>query len=143
MPELAKGLKGFQIQPHSIRPDEDKTKTPKGYYRRDFADAWARFLPSPEKPPQAPQPPQANKIGLLQTTGSDTKEQRVRLRPQQNERPPIAGDTDTEPPQGEEPPHKKACEINVVADVAAVAVPRRGSTQRELRLAFGEIEGTV
>ena len=41
---LARLLKPFDIRPHGLRL-EDRT-TPKGYYIRDFADAWSRYLPA-------------------------------------------------------------------------------------------------
>ena len=41
---LAKLLKEFGIKPRSVRLDDGST--PKGYYRDEFADAWARFIPS-------------------------------------------------------------------------------------------------
>jgi hypothetical protein len=51
--DLARRLKPFGIGSRNIRiPDGS---VPKGYLREDFADAWARYLPSPEQALQAPQ----------------------------------------------------------------------------------------
>jgi hypothetical protein len=53
---LAHRLKAFEIAPHTIRI---VSETPKGYEAADFADAWARYLPSlPSHEPQRPQHPQ-------------------------------------------------------------------------------------
>ena len=43
---LAEMLREYGISPHSIRMPNGKT--PKGYYRSDFEDAWERYLPQPE-----------------------------------------------------------------------------------------------
>jgi hypothetical protein len=43
---LAKMLRPYGIKPDSIRIDEDKT--PKGYMRAQFEDAWTRYLPPPK-----------------------------------------------------------------------------------------------
>ena len=56
---LAKLLKPFAIRPRGIRLADDST--PRGYHREDFADAWARFTPSSERPQQAQQPQQSRK----------------------------------------------------------------------------------
>ena len=53
--ELAKRLKPFEIRPHTIRLDDG---TIKGYYRDDFSDPWARFLPPSKNPSQPSQPSQ-------------------------------------------------------------------------------------
>lgn len=53
---LARMLKQFEIKSEGMRyPDGS---TPKGYRRGMFADAWRRYLPVPESPPQAPHAPQ-------------------------------------------------------------------------------------
>ncbi len=49
---LARLLKPFGIQPRTIRLEQG---TGKGYFKESFADAWARYLPSP---PQAVTPSQ-------------------------------------------------------------------------------------
>jgi hypothetical protein len=54
---LARLLRPFAIKPGTIRLADGQT--PKGYIAGDFADAWGRYLPSPDNPPQAPQAPQA------------------------------------------------------------------------------------
>ena len=41
---LARLLKPFDIRPHGLRLEDGIT--PKGYYIRDFADAWSRYLPA-------------------------------------------------------------------------------------------------
>lgn len=63
--QLAQLLRQYKIHPRSIRTAEDRT--PKGYLREDFADAWSRYLrpaqatasaralcntPQPQQPPQ-------------------------------------------------------------------------------------------
>jgi hypothetical protein len=53
---LARLLRPFAIKPGTIRLADGQT--PKGYVAGDFADAWGRYLPSLENPPQAPQAPQ-------------------------------------------------------------------------------------
>lgn len=136
--ELAKLLKPFGIRPHSIRADDDRTKTPKGYYRHDFDDAWARYLPSSEKPPQAPQPPQANKIRGFSSAATDAMAKHDLAEP-----PLTAGDRDDRvaasvPPQAVEPQPEKLHELRLVADVADVAVPRDGEG-RTLTLPFDDV----
>jgi Protein of unknown function (DUF3631) len=106
--DLAKLLKPFGIRPRTIRLDDGTT--PKGYHRSDFADAWERYLPSREKPPQSPQAPQANKIKPSQRSESATTTQRG----------------ETEAPQPSKPPREKARETRIVADVADVAPSRNG-----------------
>ena len=55
---LARLLRPYDVRSGTVR---DGDKTPKGYNRVAFEDAWARYLPpSPESPPQAPQAPHAN-----------------------------------------------------------------------------------
>jgi Protein of unknown function (DUF3631) len=53
---LAQLLHPFGIRSKNVRVDE--TRTPKGYRREDFFDAWERFLPARVQAPQAPHPPQ-------------------------------------------------------------------------------------
>jgi hypothetical protein len=54
---LAQLLRPFGIRSKNVRVDE--IRTPKGYRRDDFRDAWERFLlPAPVQAPQAPQAPQ-------------------------------------------------------------------------------------
>jgi hypothetical protein len=95
---LARLLKPFNIRPRSIRIAD--VATPKGYHSEQFTDAWARYLPSCEKPPQPQRPPQSNGTGYFLV--------------------PAAG---TQPPQAPEPPLEKLDKTEYVADVAAVAVP--------------------
>jgi hypothetical protein len=45
MTELSRKLQEFGIESKTIRIGE---QTPKGYLRRDFEDAWARYLPKPD-----------------------------------------------------------------------------------------------
>jgi putative DNA primase/helicase len=45
---LARLLKPFKIVPGSIRVGATGTDTPKGYKRKQFEDAWARYLPAAE-----------------------------------------------------------------------------------------------
>ena len=55
---LARLLRPYGVRSGTVR---DGDKTPKGYNRVAFEDAWARYLsPSPESPPQAPQAPHTN-----------------------------------------------------------------------------------
>jgi hypothetical protein len=96
---LARLLKPFNIRPRSIRIDD--MATPKGYLRDQFTDAWARYLPSPEKPQQPQHPPQLNKI-----------------------EPFPASVVATQAPQVSEQPLEKPDKADAVADVALVAVPR-------------------
>jgi Protein of unknown function (DUF3631) len=54
---LAQLLRPYGIRSKNVRVDE--TRTPKGYRREDFLDAWERFLPPARvQAPQAPQAPQ-------------------------------------------------------------------------------------
>ena len=61
--KLARLLKPFAISPHSIRLED---KTPKGYEREDFDDAFTRYLRAPEGTsglfprPQSATPQQVN-----------------------------------------------------------------------------------
>jgi Protein of unknown function (DUF3631) len=114
---LARLLRPFSIRPRSIRIDD--IATPKGYLRDQFTDAWARYLPSPEKPPQPQRPPQLNRIEPFQATA-------------------VA----TEAPQVLEPPLEKPNKADAVADVAVVAAP--ASTGQVALLPFeagmGELE---
>src|SRR5262249_835843 len=48
--QLARRLDRFAIHPDTVRIGN---KTPKGYYRRKFADAWTRYLG--DTPPSEPQ----------------------------------------------------------------------------------------
>jgi hypothetical protein len=48
---LPRMLKPFGIRPHVIRIG---SATPRGYLRTDFEDAWARYLPPPDKGPAPP-----------------------------------------------------------------------------------------
>jgi hypothetical protein len=106
---LARLLKPFGIKPRSIRIDDGAT--PKGYHSDQFTDAWARYLPSSEKPPQPQRPPQPNGIERFLATAAATQ-----------------------PPQAPEAPHEKPHKSDVVADVAAVSVP--GDTGRMAMLSF-------
>jgi hypothetical protein len=106
---LARLLKPFGIKPHSIRIDD--VGTPKGYHSEQFTDAWARYLPSPEKPPQPQRPPQPNRIERFPATAAATQ-----------------------PPQAPEAPHEKPHKNDIVADVADVAVP--GHSGRVAMLPF-------
>jgi hypothetical protein len=95
---LARLLKPFNIRPRSVRIND--VSTPKGYHSEQFTDAWARYLPSCEKPPQPQQPPQTNGTGYIMMT---------------------AGATQT--PQVSEPHPEKPDKAAAVADVALVAAP--------------------
>jgi hypothetical protein len=55
-PRLAQRLRPFGIRSRNVRVDE--TRTPKGYRREDFLDAWERYLLARVEAPQAPQAPQ-------------------------------------------------------------------------------------
>jgi hypothetical protein len=55
--QLAKLLAGYDIKPRTVRLD--KHKTYKGYYRDDFADAFARYLTPGNDPDQRHIAPQA------------------------------------------------------------------------------------
>jgi hypothetical protein len=113
---LARLLKPFNIRPRSIRIDD--MATPKGYLRDQFTDAWARYLPSPEKPPQPQRPPQLNRTEPFQATA-------------------VA----TQAPQVLEPPLEPN-KADAVAEVAVVAAP--ASTGQVALLPFeagmGELE---
>lgn len=123
---LAKMLKPFGIKPQTIRLDDS---TPRGYHRSDFADAWARYLPSPEKAQQAQQAQQAFKIEVFSTLVNATQapqEQQLLSEPPQNGRARSSGPADLVadvPQRWAEPQREKAHEIRDVADVADVAVP--------------------
>jgi hypothetical protein len=54
--KLARLLRPFAIFPHSIRVDD---KTPKGYEREDFQDAFRRYLQVPESSPTSSPGPQS------------------------------------------------------------------------------------
>jgi Protein of unknown function (DUF3631) len=117
--ELAKLLKSFGIRPTSIRLDDGST--PKGYYRHDFTDVWERYLASPEKPPQAPRPPQASGIECAVTVPVAVNAPHVRLEPQQGELPPSRSSRANATPQSGNAPGKKFAESSAVADVSDVA----------------------
>ena len=53
---LARLLRGYSIVPHSIRVGD---KTPKGYLREDFQDAFRRYLPAVNAGPTSSSPPQS------------------------------------------------------------------------------------
>jgi hypothetical protein len=114
---LARLLKPFNIRPRSIRIDD--MATPKGYLRDQFTDAWARYLPSHERPPQPQHPPQLNRIESFQETAAATQA-----------------------PQVLEPPLEKPNKADAMADVAAVAAS--ASTGQVALLPFeagmGELE---
>jgi hypothetical protein len=106
---LARLLKPFNIRPRSVRIDD--VATPKGYHSEQFTEAWARYLPFSERPPQPQRPPQPNRIEHSPATA-------------------VA----TQPPQVSEPPLEKPDKADAVADVALVAVP--GDTGRVAMLPF-------
>ena len=55
---LARLLRPYGIKPGTIRLADGQT--PKGYVAEAFADAWSRYLLSPDNPPQAPQAPDSD-----------------------------------------------------------------------------------
>ncbi len=100
---LARQLRPFGIRPRTVRLDSGKT--PKGYHADDFSDAWARFLPPPEKPPQPPQ---------TQHCGNDARsELAVATRMRASNLGGSPGSVDVQP----EEPHQS----RLVAHVAGVA----------------------
>lgn len=52
---LARLLKPFDVQPRTVRFDEDRTA--KGYHREHFELAWRRYLPTPIPSPEKPSQP--------------------------------------------------------------------------------------
>jgi hypothetical protein len=46
---LAKMLRPYGIKSRTIRDSHDGGKTPKGYHKADFADAWNRYLPASDE----------------------------------------------------------------------------------------------
>lgn len=76
---LARKLKPYGVKPKTIRigrPDEHGKDTARGYHVADFKDAWARYCPQqdppPEKPSQPSQTSQPNKIKLFRGHSSVT-----------------------------------------------------------------------
>ena len=64
--QLAKSLKGFRIIPDSVRIGG---KTPKGYYRRQFQEAWDRYLSiTPLETPSETQ--RRNNADVMGTSGA-------------------------------------------------------------------------
>jgi hypothetical protein len=46
---LAKMLRPYGIKSRTIRDRHDGGKTPKGYHKADFVDAWNRYLPASDE----------------------------------------------------------------------------------------------
>lgn len=56
---LSKLLRPYSIRPTSVRVGD---RTPKGYRRDAFEDAWERYVPRPESPQQGKQPQQGQNV---------------------------------------------------------------------------------
>ena len=64
---LAQLLRPYGVRPRTVRLDDDTT--PKGYLRGQFLDAWDRWLPPLDNPPQAPHPPQGTEAATEKPHG--------------------------------------------------------------------------
>ena len=79
--QLARTVKKFGVSSNNVRLDDGRT--PKGYHRKQFDDAFARYLPSQNA--TTPQPaenlgsqadfkaPQANRCGVSESAGNPSK----------------------------------------------------------------------
>jgi hypothetical protein len=56
---LARRLRGYGIKPQLMR-FEGSAKPARGYRKKDFADAWERYLPPPPQEPATPATPVTN-----------------------------------------------------------------------------------
>jgi Protein of unknown function (DUF3631) len=58
--ELGRALREFRIRPGAVRPFNSKTVVVRGYYLRQFEDAFARYLSTPEKTSDFSHPPKSD-----------------------------------------------------------------------------------
>jgi Protein of unknown function (DUF3631) len=94
---LARRLKPYEVRPTTIRIGD---ATPKGYRRRDLADAWTRYLPAP-----------------------DPESSATAATPQHAQAGGPAGVADTGPPTATPSATAGEATTSSVAPVAAVALP--------------------
>jgi hypothetical protein len=92
--ELGRALREFRIRPGTVRPFNSKA-TARGYYLRQFEDAFTRYLSTPEKTSDFSHPPKTDtlnrhidtspeKPGENEVFASDTSNECVGLKKSEN-----------------------------------------------------------